>query len=335
MASNSSPTTSPRHSADTTQPSSKPCSICGNQTGNRIIGGRAQRGDRDRWFDYLLCGECSCFQIIEIPSDLASFYSAESGYYSFQRDPYERMSRWQRGVDRLSDFAKYRILSSVPGWARPPAWQRRWVSTVQWRRDMQILDVGCGNGFFLRSLERQGFQHLLGIDPFLESDSIQVGTNCVLQQKSIDQVDGSFDLILLSHSLEHAPDQHETAANIKRLLKPDGQAIILIPVYSEYFLKRYGDCWFAWDIPIHLFLHSPQSLSILAGQHGLRVDQSVHHALVNCLQDSERRLADETADERARERIKNWAPSDWQSEIDRLDQESKSDCCNFVLRHDP
>jgi SAM-dependent methyltransferase len=42
--------------------------------------------------------------------------------------------------------------------------------------------------------------------------------------------DKSFDLILCAHVLEHVPDDHKAIAELRRVLKPGGKAIIQVPM---------------------------------------------------------------------------------------------------------
>lgn len=45
--------------------------------------------------------------------------------------------------------------------------------------------------------------------------------------------DNSFDIILCSHVLEHIPDDHKALSELYRVLKPEGQAVILVPINTK------------------------------------------------------------------------------------------------------
>ncbi|MDP9159525.1 MAG: methyltransferase domain-containing protein [Acidobacteriota bacterium] len=45
--------------------------------------------------------------------------------------------------------------------------------------------------------------------------------------------DNTFDIIYCSHVLEHVPDDRKAMAELRRVLKPDGWAIILVPITGE------------------------------------------------------------------------------------------------------
>jgi SAM-dependent methyltransferase len=268
---------------------------------------------------------------MEKPEDLAAYYASDAGYYSFQTDPFERKSRLGKLASLCKDFAAYKVAPRVQQFFPTEQLERKWITMIQWKRGMRILDVGCGNGYFLKELSRLGFRNLTGIDPFLEHDKT-FAPGCQLKKSSIEQLDGQYDLIVLSHSLEHMENQQSAMESIKRLLSPQGKAVILIPVYSDHFMRTYGDCWFAWDIPIHFHLHSVKSLNLLATQAGLRVEKHVYHGLVECLLASERNLANH-GENSAAERLRQRSLADWKKDVVKLNRQQQSDCCNFLLSH--
>jgi 2-polyprenyl-3-methyl-5-hydroxy-6-metoxy-1,4-benzoquinol methylase len=49
--------------------------------------------------------------------------------------------------------------------------------------------------------------------------------------------DGSFDVVVCRHVLEHAPHPAETLRDIHRVLKDDGHLILILPKESH---SRYG-----------------------------------------------------------------------------------------------
>jgi SAM-dependent methyltransferase len=52
--------------------------------------------------------------------------------------------------------------------------------------------------------------------------------------------DGAYDIVLASHVLEHVSNDHLAFAEIKRILKPSGFALLPVPVVSPYTIE-YGE----------------------------------------------------------------------------------------------
>jgi SAM-dependent methyltransferase len=69
-------------------------------------------------------------------------------------------------------------------------------------------------------------------------------------------MDGAFDFIIAHHSFEHMPSPRIALADIRRLLKPGGNALICCPVAGSRAWQEYGAEWVQLDAPRHLFIPS-------------------------------------------------------------------------------
>ncbi|HEY5510809.1 MAG TPA: class I SAM-dependent methyltransferase, partial [Prolixibacteraceae bacterium] len=127
------------------------------------------------------------------------------------------------------------------------------------------------SGRIILSMQRSGFKSLTGIDPFLEKD-LQISDNLKILKKDLFEISGQYDLIMLHHSFEHMERPDQVLIKINKLLKPEGNLIIRIPVANSHAWRKYRTHWFALDAPRHLFLHTSRSMQLLARQAGLKID---------------------------------------------------------------
>lgn len=98
--------------------------------------------------------------------------------------------------------------------------------------DKKILDVGCGNGFFLSYLK--GFKDLYGID--FSEKGIQIAKTknkavkfAVGSSYALPYDDSSFDYVVTSEVLEHLKEIKTAITQIHRVLKEGGYSVNLLP----------------------------------------------------------------------------------------------------------
>lgn len=250
------------------------CRICGNTDQPRTyIAKEMMLGLRDE-HDYFECSHCGCLQIAEIPADLARYYPPAT-YYSYsatknanplkqalikQRDQYAVMGNSLLGQALQAVSPNDKLASLRP---------------LNLNLEMRILDIGCGAGHLLHALRDVGFENLLGLDPFNQTD-LDYPNGLRVEKRDIFSETGLWDVIMFHHSLEHVPDQQAHLKQAFNLLKPNGQLLVRVPTVSSYAWQHYGVNWVQLDAPRHLYLHSIQSLHHLAEQCGFKVEQYIY-----------------------------------------------------------
>jgi SAM-dependent methyltransferase len=277
------------------------CRICPNSENNKIHRAREMMFGTREEFDYLECGECGTLQILEIPV-LDRHYPSD--YYSYELNPefnipksFKNLSKifatrlylfFRRGFfGKLFDgknqtganlsrspikkfLRDHALYSRVMGFGYGAESVFRLNADV----DSRILDYGCGNGKLLNILNRFGYRNLTGADTFIESD-ISYPNGVKILKRSLEELEPSFDLIMLHHSFEHLPDPLNALREIRRLLSPDGLGLIRMPVAS-FAWKKYGVNWVSLDPPRHLFVFTEKSFRLLAEKAGFVVESVIY-----------------------------------------------------------
>jgi SAM-dependent methyltransferase len=98
-----------------------------------------------------------------------------------------------------------------------------------------MLDIGCSGGALLAALADARFSNLAGID--LSRDAIARCQSRGLQNTSVMNAeaptfpDASFDLLIASDILEHLEHPQPALENWRRLLKPRGTLLVMVPAF--------------------------------------------------------------------------------------------------------
>jgi SAM-dependent methyltransferase len=245
------------------------CRICNTSADHPSYTVREMMMGTGEPFTYFQCERCQCLQIAEIPSDMGKYYPRD--YYS-----YSTTSRDKTGNRLLTWARRIRNVSSVcekgfgNGLVRTLFPNKKLLSLMRLglTRASRILDVGCGSGWRLYALRESGFYNTLGVDPFIDSDLTYENGLQVLK-RNVNEVEGSWDVVMFHHSLEHIPDQVATLRAAAGLLRPGGTCLIRVPVASSYAWEFYREHWYQIDAPRHFYLHSYESIKLLAEQCGL------------------------------------------------------------------
>lgn len=144
---------------------------------------------------------------------------------------------------------------------------------IPWRGEGKVLDVGCGAGGNLKVLEEQGW-NVSGIEissvAAAHARALVAGTIHTGTLESAPFAPGSFDLILMNHSLEHFPSPLDGLRRVRRLLKDDGILVVSVPNVNSLEVKLFGWWWFGWDPPRHFYHFEKHTLSQALSQAGFR-----------------------------------------------------------------
>ena len=113
-----------------------------------------------------------------------------------------------------------------------------------------IIEIGCGQGDFLRKLQRLGNNHAIGFDPAhdpAQKNREQHDTRLRVVRERYSTVHGQYpaDFICCRHVLEHIPDPLDFIRILRRTIGEKEKCVIYIEVpNSLYTLKHMG----IWDI---------------------------------------------------------------------------------------
>ena len=114
----------------------------------------------------------------------------------------------------------------------------------------RILDIGCYTGGLLSMLKTNDFRNIMGLDPSpfavkmaAKKNKVKVVLGSIFDNLNI----GKFDLIILTHVLEHISDLKLFIFKVSGLLNENGQIYIEVPDANKFFLAKDSDTRFIND----------------------------------------------------------------------------------------
>lgn len=140
-----------------------------------------------------------------------------------------------------------------------------------------LLEIGCGNGFFLKEAEEQGYAQVLGVEPSnaaVAKAAPQIKPNiiCDIMQPGLFEA-GQFDVICLFQVLDHIPEPNILISECYRLLKPQGLVLCITHNIEALSAKMLKDKSPIIDIE-HTYLYSPSTISRIFRLNNYRIKDS-------------------------------------------------------------
>jgi len=145
------------------------------------------------------------------------------------------------------------------------------------RSNLRLLDIGCGNGFFLEEAKALGIGSVYGIEPGKASAQeaprwLQKNIKIEILEKGIFP-DNSFDIICCFHTLDHIVDPSEFLTAIFRMLKKDGKVLFIVHDTDGMSVKLFGEKSPIFDIE-HVYLFNKKTLPMLFAKNKFTVQKT-------------------------------------------------------------
>lgn len=208
---------------------------------------------------------CRCGLVFIDPrpatQDLAQVYPSD--YLPHRGRAIARVAGWQR-------LASAR--DAAPGVAAPWVALRQHLSFYlwpRWRGAGDVLDVGCGAGGFLDVLEQLGWT-THGVDVAAVIDAVRAKGHDARtgNAESLPFPDASFDVVYMSHVLEHTVSPRRALLEARRVLRPGGQLIVAVPNFGGLQARAFRRWFSGLDVPRHIYQFDRRTLGRYLGEVG-------------------------------------------------------------------
>ncbi len=239
------------------------CRICNASSWEEVMTvGDVRYQTTERLFQIMKCMDCGVLATRDDERyvDPSPFYPEQYGAFVLDVHPKEKQLP-RSGHLRCFPYAALGRLS--------------WLEHVDCTPGTRVLDVGCGSGKKLARLRDLFSWEAIGIEPNSQAVAIARSRGLEVHEGTLDSYMPSepFDLVVLSHVLEHIPYPRSALHKVKNLLRPGGRLIVLVPNAASVERRKFGPMWDAWDVPRHIHHFSPTSLRRLLGDFDISLTQ--------------------------------------------------------------
>jgi 2-polyprenyl-3-methyl-5-hydroxy-6-metoxy-1,4-benzoquinol methylase len=239
------------------------CKICSSDNIEKVFKSFNTHGkhviDMQERFQVCRCKDCSLVFLdgVVVNSEYYSKYYQE-GYYRGDKVSSGPMKLF---LNVLSDFSTNKKKKVI-------------LKTVDRKKDkISILDVGCGTGGFLESLEDSRFDKY-GCEVSKDGFKVCISKGLSVYHGDVCDVDfkgRKFDVVTLWHVLEHTENPKKVFSRIGEILSDNGVLIFQVPNTDSLGFRIGKEYWFHMDSPRHLNLFSTRSVKKLCSLTGFKI----------------------------------------------------------------
>ena len=227
-----------------TDAASLPPCLCGHTRYRRVRGPYEFLGSGPR-FEVAACGVCGLARTAPPPYD-----------------------------DEL-DAAIYQVSDEEEFMGREAEWRAFFApmlaAALRHRPGGRLLDLGCGVGLSVRLADEAGYEGW-GVEINRQRAACardRVGVRVVNSDLAAAAFpDAHFSVVLLSHVLEHLSSPRAVFDEMRRVLAPDGVAVIDVPNMAGLLVPLLGDRWTGWMPDMHVWQFTPATLRTALRQIG-------------------------------------------------------------------
>lgn len=227
-------------------------------------------------YAFYQCAYCELMQIYPFPKD-----EKNTKYYSYA-DPNEYAKDKNKQINFISKipFGSLLLRKYIDG-----CYHKRYERVLTLCKKGKILDIGCGEGSFLRKFPTSSWQISgVEINKSLAKFAKTHTKNATIITKPIESTrlpKKNFDIITLWHVLEHLQNPVTVLRSLRKIISPNGYIVIEVPHGNSIYKSLFQKYWQLLLLPRHLFFWTKKSLKYALNDAGFEVIHTSYPGILN------------------------------------------------------
>ena len=230
------------------------CVFCGS---SEFISFKAQN------FEYQQCVECSSIELVD-----GKVPNYDKDYYSFSNFNY-KLNLVELFFIKIKSTFTYPLYPLLSGFTRRGLGP--WIGKLS--KGQVWLDYGAGNGVLTQVCEGYLKSDNYFYDPYANSTSVS------FIQEFLEAHNAKFDLITMSHCLEHSFNPSDEIQRVSNLLANEGELVVRIPVWNIFWGEKRRESWIQLDPPFHRHIPSVDGMRQLLNVNGFIISNEIYDGL--------------------------------------------------------
>ncbi len=152
--------------------------------------------------------------------------------------------------------------------------QRKMNLLQKYSSSKEVLDIGCGTGYFLKVLKDNQYSTFgIEINEGARRFAIENFGLIVKEPETLisGQINKKFGIISMWHVLEHIYSPKILLQSISKVLDDNGILVIAVPNYKSTDANHYQSAWAGYDVPRHIWHFNPVSMSVFMNTCGFKL----------------------------------------------------------------
>jgi len=147
------------------------------------------------------------------------------------------------------------------------------------QRPGRLLDVGCGDGYFMLGMQRRGWE-VAGIElhekvAAYARDELGLDVRGGAEHEA--DWDGKYDCITLFGVIEDVDDPNASLKRCYDHLADGGLLVVQTHNIASWEARHFGPDWFNIEAPRHVWHFAPDTLKMLLQNNGFRQEELLHY----------------------------------------------------------